>query len=110
MMKFFAAILLMAFVSAATVDLCTKDSDCDWLAKMSGDTVYCGTISAESNGSKISVKSCVDAKECGETKTSDGVTGKVSCGFLKDYWWVLVLGTAVLLGCCIGVVCCRRRK
>ena len=58
MMKFIAAILLMAFVSsgvgAASINLCTKDSDCDVLAKLTGDTYYCGTISAKTDGTKVS--------------------------------------------------------
>ena len=109
MFKFIAALLIITFVKvqAATIELCHKDSDCDYM----GDHVYCATISAESDGSEISLQTCVDAKDCGETETFQGgkITGKVRCGFIKDYWWVLVLGGAVLLGCVLGCVCkCRK--
>ena len=78
--------LVVAFVGAATIDLCTKDSDCNILETFDSEEWYCSIISAESDSDSMSLQTCVPTSDCGKTKTFQNgtLTGKIVCGLLSD--------------------------
>ena len=66
-MKFICAILLMAFVGATEIDLCNKNSDCKSYETSTGNTYYCASMTADSDGSSFTLKTCIESKYCGDT-------------------------------------------